>query len=364
LHAKLVNAGLLRQRQRQALGEFVAGFISEHADWKTGTLTTFTTSTKKMLDFFGAGTPIEKITEVDAVAFRLGLQNKKYSEATISKIIKQCRQVFALARRRKLIADNPFETVKTGSDRNPARLYFVSAEETQALINACNSPKQRLIIALARYGGLRCPSELTGLKWSEINWERNRFIVHSPKTEGQGQAKRVVPIFKELYPFFREAFEAAPEGIDRVYPEFTAKKSLGSFIEKVATRAGIVLWVKPFQNMRSTRATELIDEDYPAHMVNAWLGHTEAVAMKHYRQATGKAAEKYFERASRSDEATTVKKPVVKTVAEHAGMGCFVVEVENSDFVATPYISTTCNESGRGAKRVKTIQITRQGLEP
>jgi len=37
--------------------------------------------------------------------------------------------------------------------------------------------------------------------------------------------------------------------------------------------------------------------------------------MKHYRQATEKSAEKYFERASRNDEATTVKKPV----AEHAG---------------------------------------------
>ena len=81
----------------------------------------------------------------------------------------------------------------------------------------------------------------------------------------------------------KESLEAAPEGVDRVYPEFTEKKSLGSFIEKTATRAGIVLWVKPFQNMRSTRATELI-EVYPAHIVNYWLGHTEAVAMACYRQ--------------------------------------------------------------------------------
>ena len=87
----------------------------------------------------------------------------------------------------------------------------------------------------------------------------------------------------------REAFEAAQEGIDRVYPEFTSKKSLGAFIAKLATRAGIALWVKPFQNMRSSRATELI-EIYPAHVVNAWLGRTEAVAMAHYRQM-GKATE-------------------------------------------------------------------------
>jgi hypothetical protein len=53
---------------------------------------------------------------------------------------------------------------------------------------------------------------------------------------------------------------------------------------------------KPFQNMRSTRATELI-EIYPAHIVNAWMGHTEAVAMAHYRQ-TGKAADKFYDQAA------------------------------------------------------------------
>jgi integrase len=130
------------------------------------------------------------------------------------------------------------------------------------------------------------------------------------------KAQRTVPIFKALYPFFREAFEAAPEGIDRVYPEFTDKKSLGSFITKTATRAGIVLWEKPFQNMRSTRATELINEGYPAHMVNAWLGHTEAVAMAHYRQTTGKAADKFYEQAAGQQP-----RKVQDFAHKHAGIG-------------------------------------------
>jgi integrase len=332
LHAKLVNAGLLRQRQRRTLGTFIADYIAERSDWKARTAAGFSTSKKMMLDFFGKDAPIEKISVDDAVAFRLALEKEQYSEATIAKYIKHCRQVFNLAQRRKLITDSPFETVKGGSERNPERLYFVSVEETQAMLDACNSPKQRLIIALARWGGLRCPSELVGLKWSEINWERNRFIVHSPKTEGKGKAQRTVPIFKELYPFLREAFESAPEGIDRVYPEFTEKKSLGSFIEKTATRAGIVLWVKPFQNMRSIRATELIEE-YPAHMVNAWLGHTEAVAMVHYRQTTGKAADKFFEQAAGENPD---KKVTGKMTGEHAGMGCFGVESEKNVPVTFP----------------------------
>ncbi|MDR0869612.1 MAG: site-specific integrase [Planctomycetaceae bacterium] len=102
---------------------------------------------------------------------------------------------------------------------------------------------QRSIITLARNGGLRCPSELAGLKWSEVNWERNRFIAHSLKTEHhEGKDRHIVPIFSELYPHLRDAFENAPERIDRIFPEITENKSLGSFISKPAVRAGIVLW--------------------------------------------------------------------------------------------------------------------------
>jgi hypothetical protein len=103
-----------------------------------------------------------------------------------------------------------------------------------------------------------------------------------------------------------------------VYPEITEKKSLWSFIAKVATRAGIVLWEKPFNNMRSTRATELV-EIFPSHIVNEWMGHTEAVAMAHYRQATGKAADKFFEQAAKG---LPVKKIGAKMGVEHAGKGC------------------------------------------
>jgi integrase len=58
--------------------------------------------------------------------------------------------------------------------------------------------KQRLIIALGRYAELRIPSELVGLRWSEVNWENGRFIVHSPKTERKGKDKRIVPIFEQV----------------------------------------------------------------------------------------------------------------------------------------------------------------------
>ena len=51
------------------------------------------------------------------------------------------------------------------------------------------------------------------------------------------------------------------------------------------TRAGVTAWPKLFQNLRASRATELL-ATFPAHVVNAWLGHTEEVAEAHYRLVT------------------------------------------------------------------------------
>ena len=50
----------------------------------------------------------------------------------------------------------------------------------------------RVIFALARYGGLRIPSELYGLTWDDILWDKKRFIIHSPKTEHiEGRETRI-----------------------------------------------------------------------------------------------------------------------------------------------------------------------------
>jgi integrase len=242
---KLVNAGLLRQRVRWTLGAFVAGYIAERSDWKDRTVSIFRQSTKLMLNFFGTDMPIEKVSADDAVAFRIELQ-KKYSMATIAAIIKHCRQIFILAQRRKLIADNPFETVKTGSQRNPARFYFVSIDEYRRLLEGCTNAKQRLIIALARIGGLRCPIDLCGLRWSEIHWQEKWFWVHSAKTEHHaGLGKRQVPLFPELERCFQELYDVSPEGCDdlifpaesAIPPVISPKKSLSSWIKKVATRS-------------------------------------------------------------------------------------------------------------------------------
>src|SRR5581483_10043412 len=73
--------------------------------------------------------------------------------------------------------------------------------------SAKTSSEWRLLFALSRFGGLRCPSEHLALTWQDVDGERSRFRVDSPKT-----GIRWVPIFRENRPYLEEAFELAPEG--------------------------------------------------------------------------------------------------------------------------------------------------------
>ena len=134
---------------------------------------------------------------------------------------------------RSLTDENPFTYVEAGSQVNKDREHEVTVEETNRLINACTNTKARLIIALARFAGLRVPSELVGIRWSEVDWEKNRFVVHSPKTERKGKTQRVVPIFDLDKPYLKlrqyllAALAEAPEGEDGIFPKIHEKKSLG-----------------------------------------------------------------------------------------------------------------------------------------
>ena len=74
-------------------------------------------------------------------------------------------------------------------------------------------------------------------------------------------------------------------------------------------RAGVVAWPKMFVNLRSTRRTEL-QEIFPDHVVNSWLGHSGAVAAKHYLQVT----DEHWGRAIEP-----VLPPVIEGLAETRG---------------------------------------------
>jgi integrase len=197
------------------------------------------------------------------------------------------KQFFQAAIRKDIIEKNPFEGVKITVQANPSRMYFVTADEVKKVLDVCPNAQWRLIFALCRYGGLRCPSELLLLRWSDIDWEQGRMTVHSPKTEHHhGKDMRQVPLFPELLPHLQEVFKQSQIGTEFVITQYRKHNSnLRSHFERIICRAQLKPWPKLFQNLRSSRETELTQK-FPLHVVCAWMGNSQLVAAKHYLQVT------------------------------------------------------------------------------
>jgi integrase len=189
-----------------------------------------------------------------------------------------------------------FADVRSNAGNDSERQRFITQEAAVKLLEACPNLDWRLIVALSRFGGLRCPSEVLSLTWQDIDWAGERVTVHSPKTEHHpGKDTRVIPLFPELRPILEEAFEAAPAGTVYVVNAKHREAAMGprgwrgcnlrTTMEKIIRRAGMTPWPRLFHNLRSSRETELC-ERFPVHVVTAWLGNTPEIARKHYLQVT------------------------------------------------------------------------------
>jgi len=221
--------------------------------------------------------------------------DKELATATLSREVKRARQFFRAACRNKIIQENPFEDIKTGKQVNKSREYFVDRPTINAVIEAAPDYEWRLIIAFCRYAGLRCPSEILPLQWTDINWHEDGITVHSPKTEHHdGGESRVVPVFPVLLPYLLEARQLAGDGTAYVITRYRhSNANLRTQFERIIRRAGYEPWPRIFQNLRSSRETELLEEGYPIQAVCEWIGNSPEVAKQHYLQMR----DVYFRRA-------------------------------------------------------------------
>ncbi len=299
LAEKLAAVGLIPERRSQTLGEFLNAYLDRRRGdgSKPATVVTVCRVVTDLTDFFGQSAELRKFTVAEAERFKEAYQKRELAHATVYRRLKMCKMLFDHARRLKLVTENPFTDVK-GKNTNPAeRRHYISPADTLKLIDHAN-PTWRTIIALARFAGLRCPSEVLSLKWADVNFATGRMTVPSPKTEHlEGKQYRVCPIFSALRPHLEDSFELAEPGAEYVVggpqgdmyranshkPGGWQNTSLSSAFRKLIKRAGLVAWPRLFHNLRASCETDLM-QNHPIHVVTAWIGNTPKIALTHYLQ--------------------------------------------------------------------------------
>lgn len=310
LSRKLARLGLIQGKDVRLLGEFLDAYFASRTDVKKGTKKMWGHTKWALLEFFGADKALSEITEGDAEDWRRWLlakgsrESKPLSKQTVARRSGMAKQFFGAAVKKRLIAVNPFATLKATVNGNPDRFYYVTRDEIDRVLAFCPDVQWRTIFALCRFGGLRCPSEVLSLRWEHIHWELGRMTVLSPKTEHHdGGASREIPLFPELRDGLNDAWDQAEEGAEYVITRYrSTEANLRTQAHKIIRRAGLEPWPKVFQNMRSTRQTELSGE-HPDDAVCKWMGNSQKIATKHYLQVTDEHFAKAIARGGPEGEA-------------------------------------------------------------
>ena len=295
IHAKLVRVGLVEPREpvieeppveEVAIGELVNRYVASRSKLKPNTLRNYETTKRLLVEHFGDRRSVRSIHAGHARDYREWLVGK-YSPATVSREVKRARQYFEYAKDCRLVDDNPFAKVKAGSQKNTKRKHFVGRDVIEKVLAACPDNDWRLVVVLARYAGLRIPSELERLTWSDVDWHGSKITIRVPKKEHiDGHETRIVPIFPEIEPYLRQAFDAAAAGSVHVLPaRFHNEGYAYAGVLRAVERASVATWPKLFVNLRASRETEL-KREYPDHVVHAWIGNSKEVAEDHYLMVT------------------------------------------------------------------------------
>jgi integrase len=219
LHERLAAVGLVKSWTRSiaTVEKFLSRFTSTLTG-KAGTQVFYGHTSRNLSEYFGPTRQLRSIGTEDADGWRAWLvSHEQLSPATVARRVVAARTIWKAAIRWGLAKSNPFSGVKGGTQENESRKVFIDRATIAKLLEVAPDAEWKAIIALARYGGLRIPSELFALRWTDIDWEAGRFIVHSAKTEHHaGKATRVVPLFEELRPHLLACFEAADDGVEYV----------------------------------------------------------------------------------------------------------------------------------------------------
>jgi len=294
---KLATAGLIDHSQPKVvptLAAFVDTYIARRTDVSPHTRRIWRQTAANLVQFFGSDRPLDGITRGEAKDWRLSLVARGLADASVRKHCGFAKHFFAQAVDHEYISANPFGKLVSAPVGNDARQYFVSRVEIQRVLDACPDAEWRLIVALSRYGGLRCPSEHLELSWDDVDWARNRLHITSPKTARHtGHESRIVPLFPELRPYLDAVWNAAEPGTKYViHRHRMAAGNLRTQLTRIVKRAGLTPWPRITHNLRSSRQTEL-EETFPSHVVCRWIGNSPVVARKHYLQLT----EDHFQKA-------------------------------------------------------------------
>ncbi len=260
------------------------------------TLVSYTTDLVDFFDFLEMQYGIRGLLEIQPAIVRswlAALKEKGLGSASLNRKISTLKSFFKFQLKTGVIEQSPMAQVispKTGR-RLPV---FVKEEEVKKLAATLNSSAEdwkslnaKMLVAIFYATGMRL-SELTGLKESQVDFERQQI-----KVLGKGNKERVIPVSPEIIAVIRDyqqlkkkEFEQPGEFLlvtekgKKIYPRYAwnlVNRALGeaSTLDKKSPHV-----------LRHSFATHLMNHGADLNAVKELLGHSSLAATQVYTHNT------------------------------------------------------------------------------
>lgn len=277
--------GILQQWTRPAAAPTVettwTAYLAKRTDYAAGTIKGWRTAWRHVQPRFGSRT-IDSITVADAKDFARDLA-QTVASTHAEKIVNRLAMVFADAVDAELLASNPFSSVRIAGATDKTKREYVAEEIATQVIEGFAHLEGQTLFALARWCGLRVPHEPLAIRWQDVDWDRERLTIPA----GTKTGFRVVPLFSIPLRHLRELAEHAPDGATFIFQK--ARQSAATewrrWLEAAIRAAHVEPWQHLWTNLRRSCRTDLEDQ-FPSHVCDAWLGHSSRVAKDHYLLVT------------------------------------------------------------------------------
>ncbi|MEL7500042.1 MAG: site-specific integrase [Planctomycetota bacterium] len=212
-------------------------------------------------------------------------QRKNYATATWSRDNKVLRAIGKFAVERGYCDFNPFTSLPSKSMVNADRNQHIERDQVLSAMDYCLVSDTRLSLAMARFAGMRTPSELRTLKWEHVDLDRGQLVVLDSKKKRY----RVMPIFDIVRDELNRQRSHSGDSQYVASKLFRDNSDSDNYnrIKKAIRRSGQLCWMRLRQNLRSSCENDLL-EIFPERLVAEWVGHSVGVSRDHYQKQRDK----------------------------------------------------------------------------
>lgn len=298
------------KRDREIVSDYFTTYIDRRKrSVKPATVLVWTIATNGLVKSLPSGLKLSELNASHGKRWLDDMQAAGIAPTTQYKRLTIVRQILGDAVSAKRLTENPFASIKMSKPKRMSNVE-VPSESIDKLLPYLDLKWQAIVI-LARYGALRCPSEILSLKWEHIDVRNRLMLVPEPKTERHaGRGLRKCPLFPEVHEALKKLKHTSEWVIDSPdlraaadRPTGWASANLRTHLLKRMKAAGIKPWPRLFHSMRATRQTEL-EREFGRTAACAWVGNTESVAEAHYLMVTSSDWQKATQKATQPAQET------------------------------------------------------------